>query len=224
MTTNRYRNYQTAYEDSNWIIQSLLWLLFIGLFTGLITIALINLKPYTLLMAGVAPQTEWILQLPLIGPLLERLSIGASYIGAILIWAPVQILECLWLIIALDTQAQKNAIDLSNQLTDTTYTTTKKNRRVRQASKKLSGIPFFFIRWSALLALAAYTFDLVVGLRTYPLWKDWNTFTLWSKSLNPMWINSQNAIDLAIMLFSFEAVLILTIVVGQWLFTRNRTA
>ena len=162
-----------------------------------------------------------VLDLPLIGPVLERLSIGASYVGAILIWVPVQILECLWLIIGLDTKAQKNAIDLSNQLTDDD---TKKNSRSRRASKKLSAIPFFFIRWASLMALGAYMFDLVVGLQTYPLWKDWTTFMLWSKSFNPMWINTQNAIDLTVMLFCFEAVLVLTIIVGQWLFTRNRTA
>ena len=228
MTTSRRRQYsrytasvQDAYDD-NPIIKVMLWMLFMGLFTGLITIALINLKPYTLLMAGVGVNTSWVLDLPLLGPVLERLSIGASYVGAILIWVPVQILECLWLIIGLDTQAQKNAIAQSEQLTDDT--TTKRNPRSRRASKKLAAIPFFFIRWASLLALGAYAFDLAVGLRTYPLWKDWNTFMLWSKSFNPMWINSQNAIDLTVMLFSFEAVLILTIVVGQWLFTRNRTA
>ena len=227
MTTNKYRRYtasvQDAYDD-NPIIKVLLWALFIGLFTGLITIALINLKPYTLLMAGVGVNTSWVFDLPLLGPVLERLSIGASYVGAILIWVPVQILECLWLIIGLDTTAQKNAIDLSNQLTDTDTTTTKKDPRSRRASRKLAGIPFFFVRWASLMALAAYAFDLVIGLKTYPLWKDWNTFMLWSKSFNPMWMNTQNAIDLGVMLFSFEAILILTIVVGQWLFTRNRTA
>lgn len=226
MTTSKYRRYtasvQDAYDD-NPIIKVLLWALFIGLFTGLITVALINLKPYTLLMAGVGVQTSWVLNLPLLGPVLERLSIGASYVGAILIWVPIQILECLWLIIALDTTAQKNAIDLSNQLTNDTDTS-QRNSRSRRAAKKLSAIPFFFIRWASLLALGAYAFDLAVGLTTYPLWKDWNTFMLWSKSFNPMWINSQNAIDLCIMLFSFEAILIMTIVVGQWLFTRNRTA
>lgn len=220
MNTNRYRAVATVYED-NWMIQSMLWLLFIGLMTGLITIALVNLKPYTLLMAGFAPQAAWVLELPLLGPVLERLSIGAAYIGAILIWAPIQILECLWLIISLDAQAQRNAVLLSRQLTQDD---TPNNAQSRRVSKKLSSIPFFFIRWSALLALGAYTFDLIVGLKTYPLWKDWNTFALWAKSLNPMWINTQNAIDLTIMLFSFEAILILTIVVGQWLFTRKRIA
>ena len=217
-----FRKTQELYED-NLIIQTLLWMLFIGLFTGLITIALVNLKPYTLLMGGLSTQTRWVFELPLFGPIIERLSIGAAYLGAILVWVPVQILECLWLIIGLDAQAQRNAINLSQQLTNEALSD-RRNRRAHRASKKLSAIPFFFVRWSALLALAAYTFDLIVGLKTYPLWKDWNTFLLWSKSLNPMWINTQNAIDLGVMLFSFEAILVLTIIVGQWLFTRNRTA
>lgn len=219
MTSTYQRNrqkVQQAYED-NWIIQSLIWLLFIGLMTGLITVALINLKPYTLLMVGV--DVNWVQELPWIGGLFQSLGKGAAYIGAILIWAPVQILECLWLIIALDAQAQKNAIALSQQLTDESGT--PKNARVRKASKQLSNIPFFFIRWASLLALAAYTFDLAIGLRAYPLWKDWTTFTLWAKTLNPVWINSQNAMDLGIMLFSFELILILVIVVAQWLLTRR---
>jgi len=185
--------------------------------TGLLTVALINLKPYTLLMAGV--DVNWTTEIPLIGPMISNLSKGAAYIGAILIWAPVQILECLWLLIALDAQAQKNAIALSQQLTSDSGI--PKNARARKASKQLSNIPFFFIRWASLLALAAYTFDLAIGLKTYPLWKDWTTFSLWAKTLNPVWINTQNAIDLGIMLFSFEAVLVLVIVVAQWLFTRR---
>lgn len=219
MTSTYQRNrqqVQQAYED-NWIIKALIWLLFLGLMTGLITVALINLKPYTLLMAGV--EVNWTTEIPLIGPMISNLSKGTAYIGAILIWLPVQILECLWLIIALDAQAQKNAIALSEELTDASRAST--NARARKASRQLSNIPFFFIRWASLLALAAYTFDLAIGLRAYPLWKDWTTFTLWAKTLNPTWINSQNAIDLGIMLFSFEAVLVLVIVVAQWLFTRN---
>lgn len=212
MTTNKYAKYQSAYED-NWIMKVLIWLLFIGLMTGLITVSMINLKPYTLLMAGV--DSGWVKEIPLFA----NISKGAAYIGAILIWVPVQILECLWLIIALDAQAQKNAIALSQQLTDETGTPT--NARARRASKQLSNIPFFFIRWASLLALAAYTFDLAIGLRAYPLWKSWTAFTLWAKTLNSTWINTQNAMDLAIMLFSFEAVLLLTIVVAQWLFTRK---
>ncbi len=212
MTTNKYAKYQSAYED-NWIMKVLIWLLFIGLMTGLITVSMINLKPYTLLMAGV--DSGWVKEIPLFA----NISKGAAYIGAILIWVPVQILECLWLIIALDAQAQKNAIALSQQLTAETGTPT--NARARRASKQLSNIPFFFIRWASLLALAAYTFDLAIGLRAYPLWKSWTAFTLWAKTLNSTWINTQNAMDLAIMLFSFEAVLLLTIVVAQWLFTRK---
>lgn len=215
MTSTYQRNrkqVQQVYED-NWIMKVLIWLLFIGLMTGLITVSIINLKPYTLLMAGV--DSGWVKELPLFA----NISKGAAYIGAILIWLPVQILECLWLIIALDAQAQKNAIAFSQQLTEESGTPT--NARARKASKQLSNIPFFFIRWASLLALAAYTFDLAIGLRAYPLWKSWSTFILWAKTLNPVWINTQNAMDLGIMLFSFEIILVLVIVVAQWLFTRK---
>ena len=211
--------------EDNWILKSVLWILFIGLLTGLITIAIINIKPYAILLASTSAQTAWVFEIPLIGPILKNLSVGAATIGAILIWAPVQILECLWILIALDAKAQKAAIRESIALTEELDPhQNNPHPDTRRAVKRVSRIPFFFIKWAAVLALAAYTFDLIVGLRTYPLWKDWNTFMLWSKSLNPMWINTQNAIDLTIMLFSFEAILVLTIVVGQWIFTRRRVA
>ncbi len=227
MTTfNRLKNLKNARAirdvEDNWILKSVLWILFIGLLTGLITIALINIKPYALLLASVSTQTAWVFALPLLGPLLENLSVGASTIGAILIWAPVQILECLWILIALDAKAQKAALRDSIALTEELAPhQDNRNSDTRRAVKRVSRIPFFFIKWAALLALAAYTFDLIVGLKTYPIWKDWQTFGFWLKSMNPIWINSDNARDLGIMLFSFEAMLILTVIVGQWLFYRE---
>ena len=206
----------------NRITKSVLWILFLGLLTGLITIAIINIKPYAMLLASVGTQTAWVFAFPLLGPLLKNLSVGASTIGAILIWAPVQILECLWILIALDAKAQKaairEAIALSEELEP--YQDDR-NVDTRRAVKRVSRIPFFFIKWAAVLALAAYTFDLIVGLKTYPIWKDWQTFGFWLKSMNPIWINGDNARDLGIMLFSFEAMLILVVIVGQWLFYRE---
>ena len=227
MTTfNRFKNLRNTRAvrdvEDNWILKSVLWILFLGLLTGLITIALINIKPYALLLASVSTQTAWVFAIPLIGPLLECLSVGAATIGAILIWAPVQILECLWILIALDAKAQKAAIRESIALTEELDThRDNANPDTRRAVKRVSRIPFFFIKWAALLALAAYTFDLIVGLKTYPIWKDWQTFGFWLKSMNPIWLNLDNARDLGIMLFSFEAMLILVVIVGQWLFYRE---
>jgi hypothetical protein len=227
MTTfNRFKNLRNSRMvrdvEDNWILKSTLWILFLGLLTGLITIAIINIKPYALLLASVSTQTAWVFAIPLLGPLFQNLSIGASTIGAVLIWAPVQILECLWILIALDAKAQKAALRDSIALTEELAPhQDNRNSDTRRAVKRVSRIPFFFIKWAAVLALAAYTFDLIVGLKTYPIWKDWQSFGFWLKSMNPIWLNLDNARDLSIMLFSFEAMLILVVIVGQWLFYRE---
>ena len=225
-TNNRFKNFKDSHAareiEDNWILQTVLWVLFIGLFFGLITIALINIKPYAVLLASAGGQASWVFTMPLIGPLLERLSVGAATIGAVLIWAPVQILECLWLLIALDAKAQKAAIRKSIAFTaDLETYRDSQNKETRQALKRISKIPFFFTKWAALLALGAYTFDFIVGLQAYPVWSNWQTFGFWLKSMNPIWLNVNNARDLAVMLFSFEIMLVLTIIVGQWLFYRN---
>ncbi len=80
MTTfNRFKNLRNTRAvrdvEDNWILKSTLWILFLGLLTGLITIAIINIKPYTLLLASVSTQTAWVFGIPLIGPLLEHLSV-----------------------------------------------------------------------------------------------------------------------------------------------------
>jgi hypothetical protein len=227
MTTfSRFKNFRNSRMvrdvEDNWILKSTLWILFLGLLTGLITIAIINIKPYALLLASVSTQTAWVFAIPLLGPLFQNLSVGASTIGAILIWAPVQILECLWILIALDAKAQKAALRESIALTEELAPhRDDRNADTRRAVKRVSRIPFFFIKWAAVLALAAYTFDLIVGLKTYPIWKDWQSFGFWLKSMNPIWLNLDNARDLGIMLFSFEAMLILVVIVGQWLFYRE---
>ena len=220
---NRFKTSRAAREmEDSWILQAIIWVLFIGLLTGLFTIALINIKPYAMLLASAGMQTRWVFDIPLIGPLFERLSIGAATIGAVLIWAPVQILECLWIVIAMDAKAQKNAIRSAIALAqDLEVHSESKNSETRRAVKRVSKVPFFFMKWAAALSLAAYTFDLIVGLKTYPVWENWEKFGFWMKSMNPIWINGDNARDLAFMLFSFEAMLLLVIVVGQWLFFRN---
>ena len=223
MTTfNRFKKTAAREVEDNWILKSAIWVLFLGLLTGLFTIALINIKPYAMLLASAGGQASWVFEIPILGSLLERLSVGAATIGAVLIWAPVQILECLWLLIALDAKAQKAAIRESIALTsDLEAHRDSQSKDTRHAVKRISRIPFFFTKWAALLALGAYTFDLVVGLQAYPIWKDWTSFRFWLKSMNPIWLNINNARDLTIMLFSFEIMLVLTIIVGQWLFYRN---
>lgn len=210
-------------EDSP-LMSAIVILLFVGLCTGLITVALINLKPYTLLMGGISTQTGWVTEIPWLGEGLARLGDGFKYLGAVLIWAPVQILQCLWFLIALDAKAQRNAVRTSIELQADLEQVqgSRSNAHTRRAVKRVARIPFFFTKWAILLALGAYAFDVVVGVKVYPVWSSWEAFGLWVKTLNPMWINQSEAVNLAIMLFSFEAVLVLTVIVGQWLFHRAR--
>lgn len=210
--------------DDNPILRAIVVVLFLGLLTGLVAVVLINLRPYTLLMNGIGEQAGWVAAIPWLGALLVNLGVGFKYLGAVLIWAPVQILECLWFLIALDANAQKNAVKTSIALQEDMEQVQqyRSNAETRRAARRVARIPFFFTKWAVLLALGAYVFDLVVGVRVYPVWTNWDTFTLWIKSLNPMWVNQPEAINLAIMLFSFEAVLVLTVIVGQWLFMSTR--
>ena len=219
MTRFNKANAVEAYEDSRFI-QVVSWMLFVGLFAALITVAIVNIKPYTVVLASATANAAWIHNIPLIGPVFKSLSIGVEYIAAVLVWVPVQILECLWLVIALDAKAQKAALRQAASLSDDVSAAKRGGREARAAARRISRIPFFFIKWAALLSLGAYTFDLVVGLRAYPVWKDWDTFMMWAKTMNGIWINFGNLQDLVVMLFSFEAVLVLVLIVYQWISLR----
>lgn len=220
MTRFNKANAVEAYEDSRFI-QVVSWALFIGLLAALITVAIVNIKPYTVVMASATANAVWIHDIPLIGPVFKSLSIGVEYIAAVLVWVPVQILECLWLVIALDAKAQKAAIRQSYALSRDVTAAQNGGRETRAAARRISRIPFFFTKWAAMLSLGAYTFDLIVGFRAYPVWKDWDTFLMWAKSMNAIWINFANLQDLVVMLFSFEAVLILFLIVAQWVSLRS---
>ena len=209
-----------VYEDSKFI-RVVSWTLFTGLCAALITVAIVNIKPYVIIMAGASANATWIYEVPIVGPMLKSLSVGVSFIAAFLVWAVVQILQTLWLLIALDAKAQKAALRQSASLSIEMNEYKRGGNQSRAMAKKISRIPFFFTKWSALLALGAYSFDAVVGMSTYPVWKDWDTFMMWAKSMSPIWINFDNLRDLVIMLFSFEAVLILTIICWQWISMRK---
>lgn len=209
-----------AYEDSKFL-RIISWTLFTGLCAALITVAIVNIKPYVIIMAGASANATWIYEFPIVGPILKSLSVGVSLIAAFLVWAVVQILQTLWLLIALDAKAQKAALRQAASLSREMSEFKKDGNEARTIAKKIARIPFFFTKWSALLALGAYSFDAVVGMSAYPVWKDWDTFMMWSKSMSPLWINFDNLRDLVIMLFSFEAVLILTIICWQWISLRK---
>jgi hypothetical protein len=91
----------------------------------------------------------------------------------------------------------------------------------RSIARKARKIPYFFIRWGALLSLGAYAFDLVVGLSLYPPAASLNTFLFALSSGLWSGIDMGNLAKLLVMLFAFEVVLILLIIALQWVNARQ---
>lgn len=187
--------------------------LLIGCLAALATVALFNIQPYVSLMDWASTEIDWVMEISWLSWLVSRLDIGIQYIGATFIWFVVQAFQCIWILVGLDVVANVNAAKKAIQI--------KTDTHGYGDSEKLAQIPFFFVKWAKLLAIGAYAFDLVIGLRQYPIWASWQVFLMWVKSLNPIWINAGNIVNLLLMLFCFEGVLALVIVVWQWLTTRN---
>lgn len=195
------------------------WLLAIGLGVALVRVALTNIEPYYSLFQGASSDAPWVKNLPVLGWILTTWNAGISSIGAILVWAVVQTFQVLWILIALDRKAKRGALKDAyrngldaNQFSD---------RRARKVAKGLNGIPFFFIRWSALLALAAYAFDFAVGIQKYPPAKNLQIFFVAIASGITSRIDWGNFWKLLIMMFSFEALLIPFVIVVFWIRARQ---
>ncbi len=141
------------------------------------------------------------------------------------LWAVVQTLECLWIVILFDELALKGALKESKKIeSEVGAISSYKDYRDRSIAKRLKGIPYFFVRWAVLLALGAYTFDAIVGWSIYPPAASVDKFISaisigrWSTINRPM------LVKLLIMLFAFEVVLILILVVWQWICSHRRGA
>lgn len=221
MQVRSYQNIRDTIED-NWLLKVTAWVFFMGSAIGLITVSIINLKPYVQFLGGMP--TDWTFQIPVIGAFFKAIAGTVLYVGSLLIWAPVQFMSILWFLVRRNVAARKAAIRQSIQITTELETEANKSSRpgqFRGQIKSASKIPFQLLRWSVFFALGAYSFDMIVGLSVYPVWKDWQTFELWLKSFNPMWINGANLRDLLVMLFSFEALFILTVISWDWLQIRK---
>jgi hypothetical protein len=142
-----------------------------------------------------------------------------SAVGAILVWAVTQIFQVLWILIALDRKAKRGALKDArrNGIDPSSFS----DRRSRKVAKGMNGIPFFFIRWSALLALAAYAFDFTVGVREYPPARNLQVFFVAIASGITSRIDWGNFWKILIMMFSFEALLVPFVIVVLWIRARQ---
>lgn len=181
--------------------------------------AITNIEPYYSLFQGASNDAPWIKNLPVLGWLLTQWNTAISAIGAILVWAVVQIFQVLWILIALDRKAKRGALkDARRNGVDPNGFS---DRRSRKVARGMNGIPFFFIRWSALLALAAYAFDFAIGIHKYPPARNLQVFFVALASGITSRIDWGNLWKLLIMMFSFELLLIPFVIVVFWIRARQ---
>lgn len=220
---SRFNNVQWQEVKDNKIITLIGWLMLAGLTVALIRVAILNIAPYAhlLRMAGAENTQDWVYWIPGVGWLLKQWGNLVNAIGAVLVWAAVQSFQCLWIVIKLDRQAYRGAIAQSKigryELRG------EDDGRTRKIERSARRIPYAFIRWSALLALAAYTFDLVVGCLLYPPADSFQKFFFALSSGATNLIDTEASISLLLMLFSFEALLVPFVIVAQWQFVRRQS-
>lgn len=195
------------------------WVLVIGLGVALVRVAITNIEPYYSLFQGASSDAPWVRNLPVLGWFFTTWNTAISAIGAVLVWAVVQIFQVLWILIALDRKAKRGALkDARRNGLDATQFS---DRRARKVARGLNGIPFFFIRWSALLALAAYVFDFTIGIQKYPPACNLQVFFVAVASGVTSRIDWGNFWKLLIMMFSFEALLVPFVIVVFWIRARQ---
>lgn len=203
------------------VIAWIAWMLAIGLLVALIRVAVTNITPYYELFRGTPQDAPWLLAVPLLGLILSAWNDIVSALGGTLIWGVIQIFQVLWILIALDRKAQLAAL---KQARETEIDPRQfRDRRHRRVARGVNRIPFFFIRWSAMLALTAYAFDFCLGISKYPPAKNLQVFfvAMMAGAVNRIdWVNFWK---LVLMLFSFEALLVPFLIVVFWIRAR-RTA
>gem|GEM_PF-978768 len=215
-TTDRGRE---VYEES-WLMRLASWVIVSGLIAAMGYVSWLNIAPYVALVTTLGVGTpNWLTALPLIGWLVTAWSAAIVTVVGVLVWALVQALQCLWLLISLDKQALQGAVQQSQS--GRFLLSGQADPAARSIARKARKIPYFFIRWGALLSLGAYAFDLAVGLSLYPPAASLNSFLFALSSGLWSGIEMGNLVKLLVMLFAFEVVLILLIIALQWVNARQ---
>lgn len=207
--------------QDNWIFSLVTWAVLAGLVVALIKLASMNIVPYIWFIKNFGSETNrmWTDSLPILKSIHGGWVAFIHGLAGILMWALVQVLQTLWIIVGLDKRAHKNAL---HEARAARVESDKSTSFERKMGRKAQAIPFFFLKWSALLALGAYAFDAVLGISVFPPAANLQTllFALGSGMTNQ--IDGKNVISLLVMMFSFELLLIPTVVIAQWQYHRTR--
>ncbi|MDV3349928.1 hypothetical protein QGP82_14580 [Leptothoe sp. LEGE 181152] len=205
----------------HWVVNVVSWVVLLGLVVALIKLASMNIVPYIWFVKNFGHETNqmWVEYLPVIGTLHKGFMGFVHGIAGILLWGLVQALQTLWVIVGLDRRAHGNALREARASRVDNKDATSYEKRM---SKKAQAIPFFFLKWSALLALGAYAFDGVLGVSVFPPADSLQTFLFALGSGMTNQIDGKNVLQLLTMMFSFELLLIPTVVVAQWQYHRSQ--
>jgi hypothetical protein len=218
-TVDRFR---TEWNDGEWSL-SLIFALFCfsGLVALLVKLIFTNVAPFVALVGGEMPHASGI---PIIGWAWDLVNLLYTAFGAFVAWAFVNACEIVWIFIALDRKAHRSAIRAMQEEqaiqdaqggNDTAYT-----RRLKRKGLK---IPFFFIEWSPVIALAALTVDTIVNWQQYPVIASWSKFwggLLIGRVTGVNWLNLK---EIAWNLTSLEILVVLLIIFWMWI-NAHRTA
>lgn len=210
------------YED-NGIFRFLSWFMLLSLVVGLFIVIKMNIQPYyTMLSQG--QEDGWAMAIvkaiPVVGGAIRSFDATITAVGAFFIWGLTQCAQCLWLIIRIDRKANQNAMIRSNAIR--VRVGTGHTGRDLKMAKRTIGIPYFFIRWSGLISLGAYVFDLILGLSEYPLAESTEKFWFYLNTGMVDKLDIAHLRNLLVMMFTFEALLYPTIIIWQWIQIRNR--
>jgi hypothetical protein len=230
MTTSNAKNYaakasqrlREQYEDGDLSFGLVVAIIiFSVLFALLVKLIFTNVEPFVALVGGEMPTAS---NIPIVGWVWDLLNVFYTAMGAFIAWGFVNTCEVMWIFIALDRKAHRAAIRQAqeeqaahdaNDGNDTAYTRRLKRKGLR--------IPFFFIEWSPVIALAALTVDTIVNWQRYPVIVSWSKF--WGGLLigRVMGIDWGNLKSIAWNLTSLEILVVLLIICAQWI-NAHRTA
>jgi hypothetical protein len=180
----------------------------------------VNIGPYVLFIQGLSDGQNWLELLPGIGAIVRWANTSVSVLVGCLLWALIQTGQILWVLIMLDRKATRNALKAQTSSAEL-YDASGKDFVVKRIAKRTGRVPLLFIRWSHTLALFAYAVDGVLGLSLFPPAKSMQSLLLSLTIGAGQGIYWENITSLLVMMFAFEPLFFVSVIVFQWISTHR---
>lgn len=186
----------------------------------LVYVSWFNIGPYVEFIRGQDTGTNWLDLIPGLGSIIRWFNTSVSVLVGFLLWVLIQTGQVMWILIMLDRKAVGNALK-NQQRNSELYDTTAKDFMVRKIAKRSSRVPLLFIRWSHFLALFSYVVDGIMGVSMFPPAKSLQALLIALTVGSGQGIYWGNVSNLLMMMFAFEPIFYVSIIVFQWLKTHR---